>query len=143
MPERRVTAAQRRDILARAGGRCEYCHSQARFATQPFTVEHIVPRTAAGKTEMDNLALSCFGCNSHKSTKTHAPDPETGQFEPLFHPRKQVWNEHFAWSDDFCYIVGQTPTGRATVEALHMNRPELVNLRQFLHSMGEQPPREE
>lgn len=140
MPEQRVTAAQRRAVFARAKGCCEYCLSQARFATQSFAVEHIVPRYVGGETELENLALSCFGCNSHKYTKTHALDPETERDVPLFHPRRQIWSEHFAWSDDFTQIIGKTATGRATIEALKLNRLELVNLRHVLRAVGEHPP---
>jgi hypothetical protein len=139
MSDQRVTVAQRRLIFARAKGCCEYCHSQARFATQSFAVEHIIPRYVGGETTLDNLALSCFGCNGHKHTKTHAIDPETKDNVPLFHPRFQIWSEHFAWRDDFTRIIGQTPVGRATVEALHLNRSELVNLRRVLYAVGEHP----
>lgn len=45
----------------------------------------------------------------------------------LFGPRQQKWSRHFAWSDDFTRVVGRTRTGRATVEALQLNRPELVS----------------
>ena len=140
MPERRVTARQRRTVTERAKGCCEYCRSQARFATQPFAVEHIIPRYANGKTRLDNLALSCFGCNSYKHTKTRAIDSETGQDVPLFHPRQHAWLEHFAWDTSFTLIIGQTATGRATIEALKLNRPELVNLRRVLCLVGEHPP---
>jgi len=139
MPEARVTSAQRRAVFARARGCCEYCQSQARFATQSFAVEHIIPRRAGGQTVLDNLALSCLGCNGHKYAKMHARDPETGQRVPLFHPRLQKWSRHFAWSDDFTRVIGRTRTGRATVEALQRNRPELVNLRRILHAAGEHP----
>ncbi len=140
MPEQRVTAAQRRAVFARAEGCCEYCQSQARFATQSFAAEHIIPRFAGGQTTEDNLALSCLGCNSHKHTKTHALDPETGHEIPLFHPRRQTWSDHFAWNDDFTQIIGRTPVGRATIEALRLNRPELINLRRVLYSVREHPP---
>jgi len=46
------------------------------------------------------------------------------------------------WSDDFTLIVGLTGTGRATVEALQMNRPGVVNLRRLLHAAGLHPPPE-
>lgn len=140
MPERRVTTVQRRVVFARAKGCCEYCQSQARFATQSFAAEHIIPRYAGGETTLDNLALACFGCNSHKYTKTQAVDPETGDEVPLFHPRRHTWIEHFVWSDDFTQIIGQTPIGKATVEALQLNRSELINLRRVLYSVGEHPP---
>ncbi len=139
MPDPRVTKTQRQEIITRAQECCEYCHSQARFATQSFTVEHIIPRYAGGTTTLDNLAWSCFGCNSHKHTKTVALDPFTRQIVALFHPRQQNWHDHFAWNEDFTFIIGTTPIGCATIEALQLNRPELVNLRRVLHMVGEHP----
>jgi hypothetical protein len=59
---------------------------------------------------------------------------------PLFHPRQQVWNEHFAWSANATEIVGLTRTGRATVDALRLNRDALVNLRRVLFAIQEHPP---
>ena len=59
---------------------------------------------------------------------------------PQIHPRRQKWKRHFAWSGDFLYVVGRTQTGRATVEALKMHRPDLVNLRRIVHIAGEHPP---
>ena len=35
-----------------------------------------------------------------------------------------------------------TPTGRATANALQLNRESLVNLRRILYGMGEHPPAE-
>jgi len=37
-------------------------------------------------------------------------------------------------------IIGLTPTGRATVEVLKLNREGLVNLRQVLYAAGKHPP---
>lgn len=137
-----MTARQRRAIAERAGGGCEYCRGQERFATHPFSVEHVVPRSRGGNSGLENLAFSCQGCNNHKYTKTEGRDPVTGEHVPLFHPRQQGWREHFAWNEDATLIVGLTPTGRATVEALHLNRPGLVNLRRALYAHGEHPPPE-
>jgi hypothetical protein len=93
----------------------------------------------AGNTASE-LAWACPACNSHKYTKTHAHDPQTGRLVPLFNPRRQRWSQHFAWSEDFLLVMGRTATGRATVEALHLNRPELLNLRRALRTVGEHPP---
>ena len=142
MHNSRVRAAQRQKMFARARGCCEYCRSQARFSTQSFAAEHIIPRVAGGTTALDNLALSCLGCNSHKYTKTYARDPETGRRVRLFHPRRQKWSRHVAWSEDCIRIIGRTSSGRATVEALHLNRAELVALRRILYVAGEHPPPE-
>jgi len=140
MPEGRITAQQRRAVVERARGCCEYCRSQARFAMQPFSVEHIVPRSRGGKTTLDNLALACQGCNNHKYTKTEGRDLVSGGIVPLYCPRRQRWRDHFSWNEDFTRIIGLTPTGRATVETLRLNREGLVNLRRILYTMGEHPP---
>ena len=142
MPDQPVTVRLRRLVEARACGCCEYCLSQARFATQPFSVEHIIARSQGGPTDVDNLALACQGCNNHKYIRTEGRDPVSGASAPLYHPRRQRWHEHFAWNDDFTLIIGLTPVGRATVETLRLNREGLVNLRRVLVAMGEHPPEE-
>jgi hypothetical protein len=111
------------------------------FATQTFSVEHIIPKVTEGGTDIENLALSCQGCNNHKYSKTHAVDPVTHQTVPLYHPRTQVWLEHFAFSEDYAQILGITPIGRATVESLNLNRFGLINLRKALYATGMHPPK--
>jgi len=139
MSKERVTAKQKKIVGARARDCCEYCLSQASFATSSFSVEHIIPRDQGGKTVLDNLALSCQGCNNHKYTKTESIDPVSGELVSLYHPRKQTWYDHFCWNDDFSLIVGVTPTGRATVKTLQLNREGVVNLRYVLYKMGAHP----
>ncbi len=127
-------------VARRAGGRCEYCRSPAAFAHQSFSLEHIRPRSRKGKRSLANLALSCQGCNNHKYNRTKTRDPVSGANVPLFHPRRHRWADHFAWSDDATQIMGLTRIGRATVEALQLNREALVNLRRILVEAGEHPP---
>lgn len=136
----RVSAALRRTVASRAKGLCEYCRCPEGFSPDSFTVEHIKPRQAGGETIAENLAWACFGCNGRKHTKTTHPDPETGQEVRLFHPRKQLWSEHFGWNDDYTQVIAKTPCGRATVEALLLNRTGVVNLRRLLTSAGLHPP---
>jgi len=105
-------------------------------------VEHIIPRAAGGRSEADNLALACQGCNNHKYSKTEAPDSGSGEMVPLYHPRQHRWPDHFAWNEDTTIVIGLTPTGRATVEALRLNRENVVNLRWALRAVGKHPPQE-
>jgi hypothetical protein len=142
MRKERITAHLKRLVIERAAGCCEYCRSQSRFAPEPFSVEHIVPRATGGATEESNLALSCQGCNSYKAVRTNAPDSLTGLSAALFNPRQQKWSEHFAWAEDYTVIRGLTATGRATVAALRLNREGLINLRWILYITGEHPPNE-
>lgn len=87
----------------------------------------------------DNLALSCQGCNGHKATRIEAFDPETNSLAPLFHPRQHNWRDHFTWNADSTHLIGLTPTGRATIIALHLNREGVINLRQVLVAFGLHP----
>jgi len=63
------------------------------------------------------------------------------QTVPLFHPHRQVWEEHFTWSEDGTELVGLTPVGRATIAALNMNRPQLIRVRRMWVKVGEHPPK--
>lgn len=139
MPNR-VTAAARRIAAARACGRCEYCQTPERFVPEALSIEHIVPRSRGGASGAENLCLACQGCNNHKYIRVSARDPVTERQVPLFHPRKHRWQDHFAWSPDATMVIGLTAIGRATVEALRLNRPGLVALREALVAFGVHPP---
>ncbi|MEM9850206.1 MAG: hypothetical protein AAF847_20105 [Bacteroidota bacterium] len=52
------------------------------------------------------------------------------------------WSTHFKWNEEEVEAVGLTPTGRATINTLQLNRIELINLRTLLKSIGEHPPKE-
>lgn len=140
MPDRRVTSRQKQVVIQRAAGCCEYCGSRADYSMDPFSAEHIVPRSVGGKTTLDNLALACLGCNSYKHTKTEGVDPVSNQKASLYHPRRQRWQEHFAWNTDCTLLIGLTPSGRVTILELQLNRPGLVNFRRLLYAAGEHPP---
>ncbi|MCI0641826.1 MAG: hypothetical protein L0Y72_13640 [Gemmataceae bacterium] len=46
----------------------------------------------------------------------------------LFHRRRDEWAKHFRWSKNW-RVIGLTPTGRATVDALAMNRIAVIAIR--------------
>lgn len=127
-------------VKNRANFRCEYCQVLMDFSPEPFDIDHIIPICKGGQSVHLNLALSCGGCNSFKHIKIDWFDPIDRTLVSLFHPRKDIWIDHFTWSADFSLIVGITPIGRATIDALKMNRLGLVNLRKALVVFGEHPP---
>ena len=134
-----MNEALRAAVAARARGRCEYCGLPADYSSAAFEVDHILPRAAQGSDHFLNLAWACPSCNDHKAAATQAPDPETGVLVALFHPRQDIWLEHFRWSTDGLSVEGITPTGRATVQRLQMNRTPSVNLRRILFAFGLHP----
>lgn len=140
MPRRYVTASEKRQIIERADRRCEYCQSHMDYSPQSFDIEHILPVALGGQTSLDNLALACGGCNSHKHTKVEALDLVDQIVVPLYNPRKHSWYDHFVWSADCLQAIGTTAIGRATVETLNLNRLGLMNIRTLLLMVGLHPP---
>lgn len=120
-------------------GRCAYCHSPESLSLTPFEIDHILPLSRGGETEFYNLCLCCPSCNRYKSARQFAVDLESDISAPLFHPRQEVWETHFHWSSDRLQIIGRTPTGRATVHALAMNRPRIIELRKVWAKLGHAP----
>ncbi|MCY2995916.1 MAG: HNH endonuclease signature motif containing protein [Planctomycetota bacterium] len=133
-----VSAALRDEVALRAGDRCEYCGLSQVGQEATFHIDHVVPRAARGPTTADNLALACVSCSLRKSARQTAPDPESGRDVPLFNPRTQFWAEHFCWAGE--RIAPLSPTGRATVAALALNRPLILAIRREEAARGRHPP---
>lgn len=135
-----VSPKLRLSVTNRAFGCCEYCMSQEKYASQSFSIEHIIPLISGGDWDAKNLALACQGCNNFKYDKSEAIDPETKTVVSLFNPRQHKWYEHFQWNEHFTVIIGITPIGRATVKTLKLNRENLINQRIVYKVYGIHPP---
>ena len=132
-----------RRIREAAKNRCGYCLSPQHLVLARLEVEHITPLSKGGSSDETNLWLACPICNRYKSDKTTAIDPETNDTLPLFNPRTQIWFDHFRWSEDGLRIIGLTPTGRATVVALHLSDdPDVLTVRSYWVMAGWHPPEE-
>jgi hypothetical protein len=132
-----ISPSLHEEVVLRAGNRYEYCRLSQLGQEAAFHIDHVVPRAAGGPTVAENLALACVSCSLRKWAKQTAPDPESGEAVPLFNPRTQVWAEHFRWEGE--RIVPLTPTGRATVAALALNRPLILVIRQEETARGRHP----
>jgi hypothetical protein len=123
-----VSARLRRLIVERARNRCEYCGLSQLGQEATFHIDHVVPVKAGGHDTGDNLALACVSCSLRKAARQTAIDPASGEHVTLFHPRLDLWHDHFRWHG--VRLLGQTATGRATIEALEMNRPLIIAIRE-------------
>ena len=103
-------------VRDRASDRCQYCLMHQSLQGATFHIEHIIPRSKGGSSEMANLALACPSCNLQKADRTTVIDPVSGSRVQLFHPIQQTWSEHFHFIGH--RIEGLTPIGRGTVAAL-------------------------
>ncbi|MBV9035874.1 MAG: HNH endonuclease [Acidobacteriaceae bacterium] len=116
-----------RQVAFQAADRCEYCHLPASASPPPFQIDHIIARQHGGKTEPDNLALCCVHCNRYKGPNIAGIDQVSGEIVRLFHPRKDIWAEHFRWSG--AELIGITAVGRVTIQVLFINDPEMQSFR--------------
>jgi HNH endonuclease len=140
MSRRYITTSEQQEVVNRANRRCEYCQCPMDYSSQSFIFEHIIPVAKGGETSLSNLALACGGCNSYKYTKQEGIDPTSSENVSLYHPRQDRWIEQFIWSEDGLEIVGITPTGRATIDALNLNRSGVKNIRRLLVVADLHPP---
>lgn len=127
--------SRRQRVTERAGDRCEYCHLAQEC--EPFSVfhlEHIIATHHRRDDSDDNLCLACASCNLHKGPNIAGLDPETGELVALFHPRNQLWDDHFQWGG--ASLTGKTACGRTTVHVLRINAAENVELRESLIKEG-------
>ena len=136
----RIDRRLRAQVLAEASGRCGYCRSSEEITGAPLEIEHLLPEARGGTTSRPNLWAACRQCNVLKGDRVEALDPESGSMAALFNPRDQRWAEHFAWIEGGALIAGRTPTGRATVAVLQLNRPLLIRARRRWISAGWHPP---
>jgi HNH endonuclease len=136
MRRRKFTLLEKTFVQQRAHNCCEYCKFPMAYSHDSFHIEHIIPLILGGTNELINLALACDGCNSFKWGFIVGFDKTTGAMVSLFNPREEDWKAHFMWSEDFSLIIGNTPTGRATVDLLQLNREGLINIRKALLAFG-------
>jgi hypothetical protein len=108
-----MTAELRQQVRERANHCCEYCGLAEAASVLPFHIEHVIPKQHRGETITENLALSCPSCNLHKGPNLTGIDPDSGIICHLFHPRRDLWSEHF--NVHGAHIVGISPVGRTTI----------------------------
>jgi len=65
----------RRQIIDRDGGKCRYCGN---YIIGEIHIDHKIPYSIGGKTEIDNLVCACAECNIKKNART----PEQAGMEP-------------------------------------------------------------
>ncbi len=123
-----MDARLRQLVRQRAAGRCEYCGLRSEQEPLPFHVEHITARQHGGSDMTENLALACHHCNLHKGPNLSGLDPQTGGMSRLFHPRLDVWNQHFTRQGG--EVIGVSTIGRTTVHLFRMNEDGRLQLRE-------------
>ena len=118
----------------RAGGLCEYCRQPEVPIGLRHCIDHVIARQHHGTDEPGNLALCCIRCNLAKGPNIAGLDPTTGLLTRLYHPRRDLWRDHFAF--DGPQLGGATPVGRTTADVLDFNAPLRLRTRRMLLAAG-------
>jgi 5-methylcytosine-specific restriction endonuclease McrA len=123
----------------RARDACEYCLHPM---TGQFEIDHIIPvalwsnyivgrldaaiqpiPARRGPDHLDNFAWSCPFCNLGK--RQHVTHRVGDEILRLYDPRHDTWSDHFRFLNNYLFIVGITPIGVATQQALGFNAGEI------------------
>jgi hypothetical protein len=124
-------------VRQRAADTCEYCRLPQQFSRLTFSVDQVIARQHSGETIESNLALACGFCNRHKGPNIAGIDPDTKKMTRLFHPRRDLWAEHFRWNGPV--MIGLTDVARATIAVLAINHPFQTAIRNTLIDEGKFP----
>jgi HNH endonuclease len=127
-----------RRVRERAKGVCEYCRLPQAAYRLSFQIDHIIAEQHRGKTQFRNLCLSCPRCNKNKGPNISGIDYKTRRLTPLFHPRRDRWEDRFFWRGS--RLKGLTPIGRVTIEVLGINQPDAIKVRRELNRERLSPP---
>jgi 5-methylcytosine-specific restriction endonuclease McrA len=72
----------RRNVYQRDGYSCQYCGEKK--SARELSYDHVVPRSAGGRTGWENIVTACKGCNARKGNQ---PCDEAGMW-PRRPPRR-------------------------------------------------------
>ena len=129
--------ALREEVRTRSGGCCEYCCVPDHYDRLPFQIDHIIAEKRGGPSLSENLAWSCYDCNIFKGPNIAGVSSEKSEVSRLFHPRKDIWSEHFSWSGGA--LIPKSDIGCATINVLRINLPRRIDFRQELINEGVLP----
>jgi 5-methylcytosine-specific restriction endonuclease McrA len=76
----------RRNLFARDGNRCQYCGKK--FPTSELSLDHVIPRSAGGASNWENIVCACTKCNAKKGGMT----PEQAHMKLIQRPVKPKRN---------------------------------------------------
>lgn len=131
-----IPAALRRLVRRRADDTCEYCLRPEFIALKTYHVDHVISEKHLGTTEADNLALACPTCNLLKGSDIATYIPALDETVRLYHPRRDVWAEHFKLTPSGL-LIAYTHEAMGTVQLLELNHPDTVSIRAVLAEVGE------
>lgn len=124
-----------KEVLRRAGGRCEYCRIFIEDTYFGGEIDHIRSLKHRGHMELRNLALACQPCNRGKGSDLGSISERSGALVRFFDPRIDIWREHFL-INSVAEIEALSDIGEVTALILGFNASERIAERKGLIEMG-------
>ena len=122
-----ITDQTRRNVREQYNFACGYCQIHEIDAGSELEIDHFQPITHGGSDDEDNLIYACPACNRNKAS--YWPSPNTPPHMCLLHPVNDSLDIHIKLLQDG-HLAGLTPRGWFHIDWLHLNRPQLVAMRQ-------------
>jgi hypothetical protein len=129
-----MAKARRYHVRDRAADACEYCRLPQSCTRLPHEIDHIRSKKLHGPMTPQNTCWACAYCNGSKGALTSGYDGKSGRLVRLYNPRRDRWNDHFAWRGP--RLSGKTQIGRVTIDVLKINDPERIEHRRILLELG-------
>ena len=127
-----VSAEARALVRAAFGGRCGYCGVSETSVGGELEIDHFHPQAAGGSDDIENLVYACTACNRFKGD--YAPLPDAPDSLRLLRPQRDDLGAHIE-ETVHGKLLGLTPRGWFHIRRLHLNRPQLVELRHLNHAL--------
>jgi len=83
--KRRTPPLSKTNLLARDEYLCQYCSNE--LTRGEATIDHVLPRSQAGRTEWTNVVIACSDCNRKKGGRT----PEQAKMKLIKKPIQPDW----------------------------------------------------
>ena len=128
-----ISAELRRTVRTLYAFACGYCGVTETEVGAYLTIDHFQPRDAGGTDDIANLVYACHACNLYKSAAWNLSNPL------VQHPLYTEIHIHVRSLPDGM-LQGLTPEGIRHIDALHLNRPPMVErrkMRRLIESMLE------
>ena len=110
------------------GRRCGFCGVTEVWVGGELEIDHFHPLSHGGESALDNLVYACTICNRFKSD--YWPLADAPESLRLLHPIQDDLRAHLAETVEG-RLVGLMPRGWFHIDRLHLNRPQLIELRQL------------
>ncbi|XXY13600.1 HNH endonuclease signature motif containing protein [Sorangium sp. So ce216] len=121
-----VSTEARATVRAAFGGRCGYCGVSETSVGGELEIDHFHPQAAGGSDAIENLVYACTARNRFKGD--YGPAHDAPDSLRLLHPQRDDLGAHIE-ETVHGRLIGFTPRGWFYIQRLHLNRPQLVEMR--------------